>query len=197
MQPYVNGSSNKIVTFLKKVVSILKKNTILLIKSLAYTPYYFLYLLCSILTFFCTIQGSYIHLFSKGFICYILFSTFLLSLLLNFSFTYSRIESFLGKIFIDKNLPGFYKGFWPLSFFLTTLPFLDFIEALSVSRRVSDYHKSVNFLEQSIKNLNLEENDFAFTKEVTKLCLDITEIPDFPPSVGILTEISSYICNFF
>jgi len=175
----------------------LLKNTILVIKSFAYTPYYFVYIFCSILTFFCTIQGSYIPLFSKGFISYIIFSTFLLSLLLNSSFTYKKIEYFLGKIFIDRNLPGFYKGFWPLSLFLTTLPFLDFIEAFSISRRVSEYKKTLHLLEQSIENLNRQANDLAFTKEVTELCLNITEIPSFCPSVGILTDISSYICNFF
>lgn len=197
MKTNVEPFSNKRVNFLKKIVSLLLKNTILTIKSFAYTPYYFVYIFLCILAFFCSIEESYIHLVSKGFISYIFFTTFLFSLLLNFSFTRKKIECFLGKTFLEKNLPGFYKGFWPLSLFLTTLAFLDLIEALSINSRISEYQNTLNLLGQRIESLNLKGNVLTFTTDVTGLCLKISEIPSFCPSVGILTEFSSYICNFF
>lgn len=185
----------KVYNFLESIISNTFTGLVLIIHYFTHTPYYLLYILISILAFFCSLKHSYINIISETFICVLLIFTFFLFVLLNLNITKKRVEYFLGKSFIDRFLPGHFKGLFSFLLFVFTLAMLDYIEVSSIYMRVCEYRDSLDLINQNIDNIGLSKSDIGIENNINDLLLKIRDIhPRGYPKTGILTDISSFVC---
>lgn len=195
MKNLYNFCRTSIFNFSKSTVSNAFRGLFLIIHYFSHTSYYLLYILLSILAFFCNVDDSYISIMCKTFICVLLFSTLFLFMLLNISFTNKKIEYLLGKLFIDQYLSGHFKGLFPFLLFIVTLTMLDFIEISSMNMRVCEYQDSLNLINKNLENVGVSESDVGILNNSYDLLLKIRDLPSTGyPKTGILTDISSRIC---
>lgn len=181
--------------FLESIISNTSKGLVLIIHYFTYTPYYLLYIFMSIPAFFCSLKPSYIHIICETFICVLLIFTFFLFVLLNLNITKKRFEYFLGKSFIDRFLPGHFKGLFSFLLFVFTLAMLDYIEVSSIYMRVCEYRDSLDLINQNIDNIGLSKSDIGIENNINDILLKIRDIhPRGYPKTGILTDISSRVC---
>ena len=107
----------KLVPFITMFLQNGLRNQVLIVSAFSFTSFYFLFVLFSILAFFCKTEGSFINLICKFIPFYTLFSALILFFFLNVSWTKQKVESLLGKRFLDEKLGLHYKGLLPFLFF--------------------------------------------------------------------------------
>lgn len=103
----------------------------------------------------------------------------------------------MGKIFIDRYLPGNLKGLLPFSIFVLTFSTLGLIEAISLNLRVNEYLQLCENISndlQAFKEVPLTVPNLA---EFNKILVEITKIPRENPSTGIISDISRWIIKKF
>lgn len=195
MKSLYNFYRTTLYNFLKSIISNTFKGLVLIIHYFSHTPIYLLYILVSILAFFCSVKHSYISIISETFICVLLIFTFFLFVLLNLNITNKKIDYFLGKSFIDLFLPGHFKGLFSFFLFLVTLTMLDYIEVSSIYMRVCEYRDSLDLINQNIDNIGVSKSDIGIVNNINDLLLKIRDIhPTGYPKTGILTDIYSRVC---
>lgn len=191
---------NKIHNFFKSMISTIFKGSILLIHYFSYTPFYVLYILMIILGFFCTVKESYMSVISSTFICVLLFFTLFFIVILNLQITSKKIEHFLGKPFIDRYLPGHFKGLYSLLLFVVTISLLDFMEASSLYMKTCEFQDSLDLTNKDIEYLTVNHmsiSNMNVDGNINDLLLKIGDLPAGGyPKTGFLTDLSSRLCIF-
>lgn len=155
------------------------------------------FVLLGILGFQCDIRNSNIHFFSEKIVSFVLLSALFFSILLNFPFFGESVQSFIGKSFLNRYLPGPLKGMLPFAFFLFTLILLGWIESHTLLLRVVDYNSSIELINQFIDSAAKKPWGEDFLKELQAAKKSIYHLlPPEYPSRGVLKDFSKSVLTF-
>lgn len=170
---------------------------IIIVHYFSITWLYALFILLVILGFQCQIEESSLHLFSQRIVWFTLLSALFLSILLNLPFLGERAQFFIGKSFLNYYLPGPLKGLLAFALFLFTICLLNYVEAYTLSLRISDYNSTMEYINNSlnqIPNRPLDENLFKDLQGAERQIFQ--GLPREFPSTGVLKDFSSAVITF-
>ena len=125
---------------------------VIIVHYFSITWLYALFILLAILGFQCQIEESSLHLFSQRIVWFTLLSALFLSILLNLPFLGERAQLFIGKSFLNYYLPGPLKGLLAFALFLFTICLLNYVEAYTLSLRISDYNSTMESINNSLNS---------------------------------------------
>ena len=183
--------------FFSQFINFLLKSQILVIHYCFYTKYYLVFVLLGILGFQCDISDSNIQFFSEKFVLFVVYSAFFFSILLNFPFFGEGVQFFIGKSFLNRYLPGPLKGMLPFTLLLLTITLLALIESRTLLWRISDYHSSVELINQSLESAANKSWGEDFLKELQAAEQSIYNLlPPEYPSRGVLKDFSKTVITF-
>lgn len=173
------------------------RNQVLIVSRFCFTYFYLLFVLLSMVPFFCEAKGSFINLICKFIVFYTLFSAFILSFFLNFPWTKERIESLLGKRFLDEKIGLHYRGLIPFLFFLLTISALGQIDSFSMLFKVREKIHEREFYMNQVEKFVEQPLTYTSMGEILETLSQISNLPKDFSSAGIITEFSTWICSIF
>ncbi len=172
---------NFFINFLKLVI--------FLVHLLSTIPFVFIFLIILIIALFCENDHNYFVKFSQIFVCFLIISSILLFIALNFNQTFSFFSELVGSSFLDPYFPPSKTGIralFPVAFFVSTICILFAVDYYSLKYFDHVDYQDVENMREQMRNLYSDGKPLEGLKQAD---LTVERTHKILYNKGILTQI--------
>ncbi len=146
----------------------------------------------------CDIEESYLHIFSRFVVHLVIYTTFFLTLILNFFEFGQKVQFFIGHDFLQRYFPGPLKGLLALALFISTWSILESVIILSLLYNINEYESSIKQFTDQINEIENMDRGRDFLLKAQSIEYAMKEnVPTEYPCKGTLTFYTNRIVNLF